>query len=53
MHKLLLLPEEDNSGYKNRVAYLSGNHDEPLQKCDKISFGHVEIHREYIFHIEK
>lgn len=48
LHKLLSLPEKDNTGHKTRVVYLPGNHDEFVQKYDKMSFGHVEIHREYI-----
>jgi UDP-2,3-diacylglucosamine pyrophosphatase LpxH len=53
LHKLLSLPEEDNSGHRTRVVYLPGNHDDPLQKYDKMTFGHVEIHREYIYQTAK
>ena len=42
-HKLLSLPESGT-----RVVYLPGNHDEPAQQYDDMSFGDVEIHREYI-----
>lgn len=47
-HKLLSLPDGDNTGHKTRVIYLPGNHDEPAKKYDKMAFGHVEIYREYI-----
>lgn len=42
-HKLLSLPNEGT-----KVIYLPGNHDEPAQKYSNMSFGEVEIHREYI-----
>ena len=48
LHKLLSLPDTDESGHQTRVIYLPGNHDEPAQQYDNMSFGHVEIHREYI-----
>ncbi len=42
-HYILTLSHEGT-----RVIYLPGNHDEPAQKYDKMVFGEVEIHREYI-----
>lgn len=48
LHKLLSLSDADNSKHKTRVIYLPGNHDEPAQKYDNMSFGHVEIYREFI-----
>lgn len=42
-HKLLSLPNEGT-----KVIYLPGNHDEPAQKYSHMSFGDVEIYREYI-----
>jgi UDP-2,3-diacylglucosamine pyrophosphatase LpxH len=42
-HKLLSLPNEGT-----KVIYLPGNHDEPAQRYNQMSFGDVEIHREYI-----
>ncbi len=48
LHKLLSLSENRNDGHQTKVIYLPGNHDEPAQKYDQMSFGHVDIHREYI-----
>ncbi len=42
-HKLLSLPAEGT-----KVIYLPGNHDEPAQQYNNMSFGDVEIHREYM-----
>lgn len=43
LHYILSLSHE-----KTKIIYLPGNHDEPLQKYSGMSFGDVEIHREYI-----
>lgn len=43
-HKLLSL-----SDLGTKIIYLPGNHDEPAQRYDGMSFGDVEIHREYIY----
>lgn len=48
LHKLLSLSEKQADGYQTKVIYLPGNHDEPAQKYDQMSFGEVEIHREYV-----
>jgi UDP-2,3-diacylglucosamine pyrophosphatase LpxH len=48
LHKLLSLSEVNDEGHMTKVIYLPGNHDEPAQKYDQMSFGHVEIHREYV-----
>lgn len=42
-HALLSLPNEGT-----KVIYLPGNHDEPAQKYSNMSFGQVDIYREYI-----
>ena len=42
-HKLLSLPNEGT-----KMIYLPGNHDELAQKYSHMSFGDVEIYREYI-----
>lgn len=38
----------DLSKSGTRVIYLPGNHDEPCQKYDGMSFGEVEVRREYV-----
>ncbi len=48
LHKLLSLSDSTNPKHKTKVIYLPGNHDEPAQKYDQMTFGEVEIHREYI-----
>lgn len=48
LHKLLSISDPNKSGHPTKVIYLPGNHDEAAQKYDQMSFGHVEIHREYI-----
>lgn len=43
LHKLLSLSKEGT-----RVIYLPGNHDEPAQKYNRMCFGDIEIHRDYL-----
>lgn len=42
-YRLISLPEKGT-----HVIYLPGNHDEPAQKYNGMSFGSIDIHREYV-----
>lgn len=43
LHKIWSMSQDGTE-----VMYLPGNHDQPLQKYSGMSFGHVQVHRQWI-----